>query len=536
MHMPKPFGWLGNYDGFHVVQSCMVKPSKPPVAHNTVLAPADMVLRCKLYWSPTFCLLVPDRLVFGTLVRSVAELITLCPVIAGRLDLTPPASIRHDNECSGITVSEAEWLNCSRKNFEECAHCYATPPPMASADDGFLPAPPYEDPVESKEGCSGSSPLFKMRLTHLGDGSSVLAASWSHALTDGSRATEILNALAALYRGQCPESLSSMIAPSERHFWPKHLKPYLEAANQGVDSSSFSDAGPDSQEDLQAPSPYAIGRHGCARVAMLTHLYQGYTGEPHLSFTVHVTQADLLRLKARLVGHPALAPLPFFSTNDVTTALAWLLACDARDRARPGQKARGEQSKGFVLVEFSKRGLPRGLVPAGYIGNLTESVMLTCTSDGTMKEDPNTANNLMDSLAVTVCSVRTGILKTLEPNWGLQALASGITHQKAESFQKLVEAVHAVDHDVRLTNWNTFNNQFDFGSGKKADMTGHLRMAGGNLCCVVRRLDGNGVGLRFESTWAGYERVLASPILPCLSSSSGVPQQLQDALQAHAIR
>ena len=251
---------------------------------------------------------------------------------------------------------------------------------------------------------------------------------------------------------------------------------------------------------------------------------------------VLLLQADLLRLKARLVGHPALAPLPFFSTNDVTTALAWLLACDARDRARPGQKARGEQSKGFVLVEFSKRGLPRGLVPAGYIGNLTESVMLTCTSDGTMKEDPNTANNLMDSLAVTVCSVRTGILKTLEPNWGLQALASGITHQKAESFQKLVEAVHAVDHDVRLTNWNTFNNQFDFGSGKKADMTGHLRMAGGNLCCVVRRLDGNGVGLRFESTWAGYERVLASPILPCLSSSSGVPQQLQDALQAHAIR
>lgn len=47
-------------------------------------------------------------------------------------------------------------------------------------------------------------------------------------------------------------------------------------------------------QDLQAPSPYAIGRHGCARVAMLTHLYQGYTGEPHLSFTVHVTQVKLL--------------------------------------------------------------------------------------------------------------------------------------------------------------------------------------------------------------------------------------------------
>lgn len=39
--------------------------------------------------------------------------------------------------------------------------------------------------LQSKEGCSGASPLFKLRLTHLGDGSSLLTASWSHALTDG---------------------------------------------------------------------------------------------------------------------------------------------------------------------------------------------------------------------------------------------------------------------------------------------------------------------------------------------------------------
>lgn len=39
--------------------------------------------------------------------------------------------------------------------------------------------------LQSKEGCSGNSPLFKLRLTHLGDGSSLLTASWSHALTDG---------------------------------------------------------------------------------------------------------------------------------------------------------------------------------------------------------------------------------------------------------------------------------------------------------------------------------------------------------------
>jgi hypothetical protein len=170
-----------------------------------------------------------------------------------------------------------------------------------------------------------------------------------------------------------------------------------------------------------------------------------------LMANVHLLQADLLGLKARLNDHPALASVPFFSTNDVTTALAWLLACDARDRARPGQKAKGEQSKGFVLVEFSKRGLPVGLIPAGYIGNLTESVVLTCTSDGNMTGDPNAANNLIHSLAVAVCSIRTGILQTLEPNWGLQTLARGIAHQTAESFQKFVDAVHRLDPDVRVS-------------------------------------------------------------------------------------
>ena len=244
-------------------------------------------------------------------------------------------------------------------------------------------------------------------------------------------------------------------------------------------------------------------------------------------------QEDILKLKAALSDHPALASLPFFSTNDVVTALAWLLACDARERARPGQKARGEQNKGFVLVEYSKRGVPPGLVPEGYIGNLTESVLVTCTSDGSLNDDPDTAENLMKSLAAAVRSVRTSILGTLRPNWGLNALASGIKAQKAEAFQKFVEVVHAIDHDMRLTNWNTFNNQVDFGSGQKAHMTGYFRMAGANLCCVVQRLDGDGVSLRFETTWAGYQRVLASPILPCLASCSTVPQQLQDALRAH---
>ena len=65
-----------------------------------------------------------------------------------RLNLTPPASIQQDSENSGIIVSEAHWPNSSAQEFEAYAHCYATPPASTSADEGFLPAPPYEDPIE----------------------------------------------------------------------------------------------------------------------------------------------------------------------------------------------------------------------------------------------------------------------------------------------------------------------------------------------------------------------------------------------------
>ena len=65
---------------------------------------------------------------------------------------------------------------------------------------------------------------------------------------------QILNALAALYRGQSPEFLSSIIAPSERKLWPTDLRPYLEAVNEGTGSLKFSDQGPESQEVCPAPA------------------------------------------------------------------------------------------------------------------------------------------------------------------------------------------------------------------------------------------------------------------------------------------
>ena len=66
------------------MQCCAVKPSKPAAVHKIVLAPVDIAVRCKLYWSPAFCLVVPGRLVFREVVRAATDLVTACPVIAGR--------------------------------------------------------------------------------------------------------------------------------------------------------------------------------------------------------------------------------------------------------------------------------------------------------------------------------------------------------------------------------------------------------------------------------------------------------------------
>lgn len=69
---------------------------------------------------------------------------------------------------------------------------------------------------------------------------------FAHAV--GFRATEILNVLAALYRGRSLESVSSRVALTERNLWPTHLKPHLQAANSTAGKLSLSDAGPESQE------------------------------------------------------------------------------------------------------------------------------------------------------------------------------------------------------------------------------------------------------------------------------------------------
>ena len=58
------------------------------------------------------------------------------------------------------------------------------------------------DDAQATDVVKGTEPLFKVRVTKMGDGSSVVSASFAHILADAGRATEIMAHLAAIYRGQ----------------------------------------------------------------------------------------------------------------------------------------------------------------------------------------------------------------------------------------------------------------------------------------------------------------------------------------------
>lgn len=51
-------------------------------------------------------------------------------------------------------------------------------------------------------------------------------------------------------------------------------------------------------------------------------------------------QADVKVLKAAMQSQGA---IPFFSTNDIVLAIAWMLFCDARGLQRPGQGPSGSR-------------------------------------------------------------------------------------------------------------------------------------------------------------------------------------------------
>ena len=65
-----------------------------------------------------------------------------------------------------------------------------------------LQVPPYLDTMDLDAMWQGREPIFRLKLTHLGDGSSILSSCLPHGIADGSRHAMLLADLATAYRGE----------------------------------------------------------------------------------------------------------------------------------------------------------------------------------------------------------------------------------------------------------------------------------------------------------------------------------------------
>ena len=65
-----------------------------------------------------------------------------------------------------------------------------------------MQVPPYLETMNLDAMWQGQEPIFRLKLTHLGDGSSILASSLPHGIADGSRHAMLLADLATAYRGE----------------------------------------------------------------------------------------------------------------------------------------------------------------------------------------------------------------------------------------------------------------------------------------------------------------------------------------------
>lgn len=90
-----------------------------------------------------------------------------------------------------------------------------------------------------------------------------------------------------------------------------------------------------------------------------------------------LVQATLNALKARILAHAAAEGIPFVSSNDIITALAWLVFNDAHGLQHPGQ---GRGRLGMIASDLARNGLPSALLSPGFFGNLV--VVRTQADDG----------------------------------------------------------------------------------------------------------------------------------------------------------
>ena len=75
-------------------------------------------------------------------------------------------------------------------------------PPTLLKNSFNMQVPPYLELMDLDAMWQGQEPIFRLKLTHLGDGSSILASSLPHGIADGSRHATLLADLATAYCGE----------------------------------------------------------------------------------------------------------------------------------------------------------------------------------------------------------------------------------------------------------------------------------------------------------------------------------------------
>jgi hypothetical protein len=223
-----------------------------------------------------------------------------------------------------------------------------------------------------------------LRLTRLAGGGGVLAATFSHLLTDGQRCVALLRALAAAARG---EALPEGLRHDRTALWPAQLEthpaiaqcvtnaPHLHILRLiSVRIAHCADARARmflcrcrllEEERLsllsQAASPAADDAASAPASSSLPP-----PAPPPARVTAPLSWSLLpLHLPASAVAAAAAALAPLtpglrLSTHDVAAGLVWTLRCALTGHGLPGEPGAG---RFIIALDLASNGLPQGVLP-----------------------------------------------------------------------------------------------------------------------------------------------------------------------------
>ncbi|KAK9861905.1 hypothetical protein WJX84_000741 [Apatococcus fuscideae] len=276
---------------------------------------------------------VPDS---ARLHASLRKLATKYPVLAARV-VTRGGSQGFACLGQGFPLSIASWPSGHSGIWPKAASFER----WTGSLPEFSPPPPFAAGIQATEVVKGSEPLLKIRLTKMGDGSSVLSASVAHVLMDAGRATEMMAHLATIYRGEeapaaAPDSKAKQVR-AEAMFKPFVLRPpCLKNGPRPRDTVARALPGPN-----------------------------GYSWH-----ALHIPSGQLRSLKESINAESQAFGIPFVSTADITSSIVWLLRCKAYDLPLPTEGG----SIILTAADIGRAGLPKGTVPDNYIGNAVASI------------------------------------------------------------------------------------------------------------------------------------------------------------------